>query len=94
MGIHRPEQYTNIQASGALQEVCYSASDTDNFQRQWDRIRVNQDGAEVSVDAVGSWLSHGETGQFHYRTTYRLEDHSITTLSHTEVPTHHSPSAS
>jgi hypothetical protein len=93
MGVHDPAQYAKVQAPGALEDVCYASSNTDDFQRQWDRIRVKRDGAEVSVDAVGSWHVRDQTGQFHYRTTYRIDAHTITTLSHTEIPVHHSPPA-
>ena len=93
MGVHSPEQYAKIQTPGVLEDLCYASSKTDNFQRQWDRIRIKQDGTEVSVDAVGSFNVRDQTGQFHYRTTYRLNDHSITTLSHTEIPAHPSQSA-
>jgi hypothetical protein len=93
MGVHDPAQYAKVQVPGALEDVCYASSNTDDFQRQWDRIRVKRHGDEVSVDAVGSWHVRDQTGQFHYRTIYRIDAHTITTLSHTEIPAHHLPPA-
>jgi hypothetical protein len=81
-----PDIYLNVQRPGTLENICYAAPMTATFQQTWDRIRVRQDGTEIFVDAVGSWLSRGTTGGFHYRTTYKVDDHSITTLSHEEIP--------
>jgi len=80
------DHYLNIQRPDSLETICYAAPYTASFQQIWDRIRVTQDGGEVVVDAVGSWLARDESGHFHYRSKYKIEDHSITTLSHEEVP--------
>jgi hypothetical protein len=86
MSVSTPDQYLNIQRPGSLEEICYSSPNIASFQRIWERIRVKQDGAEVFVDAVGSWMSRDQSGHFHFRTTYKIEDHSITAISHEEVP--------
>ena len=81
-----PDLYENIQRPGALEEICYNSPDSASIQETWARIRVTQDGAQVLIDAVGNYLDRDEGGHFHYKTTYKVEDHSITTLSHEEVP--------
>jgi hypothetical protein len=93
MGVGIAGDNSNIRAPGMLENICYASSITDSYQRSWDRIRVKRDGTEVSVDAVGSWNIRDQEGRFHYRTRYRIEDHSITTLSHTEIPAHPSQTA-
>jgi hypothetical protein len=86
MNDHTPDQFTNIQRPGALEDVCYAAPNIASYQRNWERIRVKQAGTEVSVDSVGSWMARDKSGHFHYKTIFRIEDHSITTVSHTEIP--------
>jgi len=81
-----PELYKNIQRPGSLEEICYNSPDSASIQETWARIRVTQDGAQVLIDAVGNYLDRDESGHFHYKATYKIEDHSITTLSHEEVP--------
>jgi hypothetical protein len=82
----QPDVYLNVQRPGSLEEICYRVPYTATFQQTWNRIRVTQDGAEIFVDAVGSWLARDKSGLFHYRTTYKVEGHSITMLAHEEVP--------
>jgi hypothetical protein len=81
-----PDTYADVQKPGSLEAICYQAPYTATFQQIWERIRVRQDGTQIFVDAMVSWLAREKTGDIHYRTTYKVEDHSITTLSHEEVP--------
>ena len=85
--------YENVQRPGTLEEICYNSPDSASIQETWARIRVTQDGAQIVVDAVGNYLDRDEGGHFHYKTTCKVEDHSITTLSHEETPVHQSPPA-
>ena len=84
---HQPDDYKNIRRPDVLEKNCYSSPITATFQEKWEKIRVKQDGAQVSVDAVGSYLARGDSGQFHYRSTYKVEGHSITVVSHERLPT-------
>jgi hypothetical protein len=80
-----PDIYADAQKPGSLEAICYEAPYTATFQQIWERIRVRQDGTQIFVDAMISWLAREKSGRIHYRTTYKVEDHSITTLSHEEV---------
>jgi hypothetical protein len=78
--------YENVQRPGTLEEICYNSPDSASIQETWARIRVTQDGSQIAVDAVGYYLDRDEDGRFHYKSTYKVEGHSITTLSHEKIP--------
>lgn len=86
MSGYEDKYYQDIQPPGVLENICYESPDTASIQEAWARIRVSQDGPKVEIDAVGDYLDRDEGGHFHYKTTYLIEDHSIKTLSHTEIP--------
>ena len=46
------------------------------------RNTTTQNGEEILVDATGDYLYEDETGQIRCKTKYKIEGHSITTLSH------------
>jgi len=75
-------EYVDIQRPGTLKKLCQLTPDTASNQQTWDRIRVTQDGGEILIDATGSYMTVDETGEFRYKTRYKIEGHSITTLSH------------
>ena len=75
-------KYIDIQRPGSLKNLCQSTPNTATNQQTWDRIRVTQDGGEIFVDATGTYITNSETGEFRYKTRYKIEGHSITTLSH------------
>jgi hypothetical protein len=74
--------YVDIQRPGSIKDLCHFNPNTATDQQTWDRIRVTQDGGEILIDATGSWMTNEDTGEFRYKTRYRIEGHSITTLSH------------
>jgi hypothetical protein len=77
-------KYVDIQPPGSLKELCLSAPDDGAGNVQiWTSIKVTQDGGKVLIDAEGTSAAgdDGET-QYRYKTTYQIQDHSITALSH------------
>jgi hypothetical protein len=50
--------------------------------QNWDRIRVTQDGGDIFIDATGDYMADNEYGDVRYKTKYKIDGHSITTLSH------------
>jgi hypothetical protein len=74
--------YVDVQRPGSLKDLCHINPNTATDQQTWDRIRVAQDGGEVFIDATGSWITNEDTGEFRYKTRYRIEGRSISTLSH------------
>ena len=77
--------YDDIQRPGSLKDRCVLNPDTATDQQIWERIRVTQDGWEILIDATGSWMTNEDTGEFRYKTRYKIEGHSITALSHDVV---------
>jgi hypothetical protein len=87
MSGYAAENYRNIQRPEALETICYSAPVIATFQDRWEKIRVKQDGARITVDAVGRYLARGHSGQFRYRTNYKIEGHAISIVGHEAFPT-------
>lgn len=87
MSGYSQDNYRNVQRAEVLETICYSAPVIASFQDRWEKIRVKQDGARITVDAVGRYLARGHSGQFRYRTTYKIEGHSIRIVAHETFPT-------
>jgi uncharacterized protein len=85
MGGYGDDVYKNIQTPGGLEAGCYEKPDGATFQSIWDKIRVTQNGNHVIVDAHGKWLAREKTGSFRYLTEYRINNDSVTVISHKEM---------
>ena len=82
-GAAQSNRNVDVGTAGSLKELCQSTlPNTTGNSHSWGRIRVTQDGGEILVDATGDYLYEDETGQFRCKTKYKIEGHSITTLSH------------
>jgi hypothetical protein len=87
MSGYAEDNYRNVQRPEALETICYSSPIIASFQDKWEKIRVQQNGARITVDAVGHYLAHEHSGQFRYRTSYKIEGHSIKIVTHQTFPT-------
>jgi uncharacterized protein len=85
MGGYGDDVYKNIQTPGGLEAGCCKEPDGATFQRIWDIIRLTQNGSHVIVDAHGKWLVREKTGSFRYLTEYRINNDSVTVISHKEM---------
>ena len=75
--------------SGQLESICYKSPDTSTVQENWKVVRIKIENNFVLVDAIRNWTFNSADGPYYriqYKSKYRIDDHTISVISHKEIP--------
>jgi hypothetical protein len=85
LGGYHARHYTGLGGKGPEPWICAETPEGASVQDHLSSVRMRQTGRRLVVESRVAWYARERSGDFLYRTTFRLDGDAVTLLSHKVV---------